>query len=442
MTAKIIQGDVFDVLPTINAGSVDCVVTSPPYWRLRSYLPAGHPLKSRELGAEATPAEFVQRMVDVFRLVRNAIADHATCWINIGDTYAGDSRGLNPISPAAEVCSIRRPSCGNIPSGNLCLIPQRLAIALQDDGWIVRSMVIWHKPSPMPQSLAGWAWRRCMVKVSAAKTNHNGRHTQGRVGQSRRDGQHFLNEGTLAQWKPCPGCAKCEENDGYVLRRGSWRPTSSYEPIIMLAKCDRYYCDGDAVKTKAAESTISRNGYSRIIDDPDEQYAVDHDHETLCTSANLRDVWTIPAEPLAAKHYAPYPSELVYRCLAAGTSSKGYCSECGSPWCRVVEKEKAGRYHDHAEDGRGYGQYQNGKGPSKEYDTGKTIAWRPSCSCNAGEPVAGTVLDPFNGSGRTGIQAGRLGHNYIGVDLNPEYVSMSSDLLTTESPLFSGCPSP
>jgi DNA modification methylase len=89
----VIQGNVFDVLPTIAPGSIDVCVTSPPYWNLRSYLAKGHPLKRFELGNEKTPAEYVANMVRVFSLVRECMADHATCWLNVGDSYSHDSRG-------------------------------------------------------------------------------------------------------------------------------------------------------------------------------------------------------------------------------------------------------------------------------------------------------------------------------------------------------------
>jgi len=116
MTARIITGDVFAVLPTLTPGSVDCCVTSVPYWMLRSYLPADHPLKHRELGGEKTIGEYVERMVQVFRYVRGVLADHAVCFLNVGDSYV---------------------------DGALALVPQRLALGLQTDGWMVRSVIVW-----------------------------------------------------------------------------------------------------------------------------------------------------------------------------------------------------------------------------------------------------------------------------------------------------------
>lgn len=174
MNTRIIQGDVFDTLPTIPRGSVDCVVTSPPYWMLRSYLPKGHALKTRELGSEPTIGEYIANQVGVFRLVRDALADHGTCWLNIGDTYSAGSRvGHGTWINQKQATNIgtlgfdERANPPGLDSGSLCLIPWRLALALQDDGWLVRSVVVWHKPAPMPASLSGWQWRRCRVKVKS-----------------------------------------------------------------------------------------------------------------------------------------------------------------------------------------------------------------------------------------------------------------------------------
>ena len=452
MSAEILQGNVFDALPTIKPGSVDLCVTSPPYWRLRSYLPKGHPLKPLELGSEESPAAYISNLVKVFDLVRTAMADHGTCWINCGDTYSAGQRVGNGTrinqkqqTNAGTLGFDERPNPDGISSGNLCLIPQRLAIALQDDGWLVRSVIAWVKPAPMPQSLSGWSWRRCRVKMKSAPKTFGCK-----VGSAERGGNHpsigSFNDYVGAQWSDCHGCKKCEPNGGYVLRRGSWRPTSSWEPILMLAKGPNYFCDGEAVKTPAAPATVERDKYSHILYDPDEQFAVAHDHETICNGANLRDVWTIAAESLKEKHYAAFPSELVYWCLAAGTSSKGYCPHCGRPWVRVMESSlalapdgktclKCGKNHGRPKTDPQYG----GVGQSVDQFccvNTSTIGWRQSCRCPEADPRPGLVLDCFSGSGRTAIQAQRLGLNFVGIELNPEYVEMSRKLIQEANPLF------
>lgn len=487
MASAIHQGNVFDVLPTLTPRSIDCAVTSPPYWMLRSYLAKGHPLKSLELGQEKTPAEYVANMVRVFALVRAALADHGTVWINVGDTYCDDSKH-GGMTSGKHVSALHGPSVmrekrtTGVPAGNRALVPERLLLALQEDGWIVRSVVCWHKPAPMPISVAGWRWVRCRVKDPEFKQQrYVGKGADGEDPQSPAERMKMntatarangvahdagaYNVGHLG-WLDCQGCKKCQKTGGLVLRRGSWRPTSAYEPVIMLAKSTGYFADGDAVKQPASAATVSRDQYTRVLDDPDEQFAVRHDHETVCDGANLRDVWranlellskedllalllddremsnvwTIASEPLREKHYAAYPTELVERCLLAGTSSKGYCGTCGAPWARVVEMK--GNPHPHPrEDGRGEidrNGGNHGNGSAALAPEVRTIDWRPSCACADSTPRPGMVLDPFSGSGRTGVAASRLGLDFTGIDLNPEYVEMSKRVIHDENPLFAG----
>jgi DNA modification methylase len=488
MSARVIQGSVFDVLPTIAPGSVDCVVTSPPYWMLRSYLAKGHALKKYELGSEPTPAVYVESMVKVFRLVRDCMADHATCWLNIGDTYSATqgannsnliewsaNRGRGGGRRAQLAANLQKRQCQDIQKTSLCLIPQRLAIALQDDGWIVRSVIVWRKPAPMPSSVSGWSWRRCRVKVRSHWTADNPHPAK------TESGVYQNQTATNAQWSDCPGCAKCKPNDGLVLRKGSWRPTSSWEPILFLAKSPGYYSDGEAVKQPAASATIGRNEYGHAfkgqfvgspIDERNQDGKEYGDGEFGTATANLRDVWQmkltdlskdelidlvrsmgdgsladvfrIASEPLKEKHYAAFPTELVHRCLKAGTSARGYCPACGLPWVRVVKSELSfasgsGRSGNDVAGKNGHALQGGGdtgdirKGPLTSTET---LGFRPACRCDAGEPRPPLVLDPFCGSGRTLIEAMRLGCDGVGCELNPDYVAMAERLLREESPLF------
>ncbi len=477
------EGNVFDLLPTLESESIDCAITSPPYWMLRSYLPRDHPLKPLELGSEPTPQAFVENLVAVCRLVRRALADHGTFWLNIGDTYAntgghtkqGDTSQRQGRSNVAAQHAQKGVIPAGMEAGNLCLIPQRLAIALQDDGWIVRSIVVWHKPACMPASLSGWAWRRCRVKVKGSIRAHTARagvnNQSGNLHRAAREGRV---RDPHAEWQDCPGCKKCEPHGGYVLRKGSWRPTSSWEPILMLARTANYFADGEPVKTPPAQATVSRDQYTRVLDDPDEQFAVQHDHETQCDDgANLRDVWTIASESMTAaicencghfvknagrtakrrgskkcpqcggefsSHYAAFPSELVSKCLQAGVSAKGYCPGCGLPWVRVLRENFRQTQNGVRSDAKGLNEL-DGRG---EYPRGitetTTLAWKPSCNCIGGAdmvPRPGRVLDPFSGSGRTLLEARRLGFDAVGVELNENYARMARELLSNEMPLFS-----
>ena len=232
MTARILNADVFDALPTLPPGSVDCVVTSPPYWNLRSYLPNGHAQKPQELGSEPTPEAYVAAMVRVFRLVRAALADHGTCWINCGDSYSSGCSGESRLAEwgaeyarggghSDKAAKHQRPPAAGLAPGNLCLIPWRLALALQSDGWLVRSVVVWHKPAPMPASLAGWRWQRCRVKVGNKPPqeweNGWGGRTRSMGGSSQQTHKEPL-------WQDCPGCDRCRHCRGYAHTRTGGRP--------------------------------------------------------------------------------------------------------------------------------------------------------------------------------------------------------------------------
>jgi len=149
---QIIQGDCIEVMKTWPENSINCVVTSPPYWNLRDYGVDG------QLGLEATPEEFVAKMVAVFAEVKRVLRDDGTCWVNLGDSYAQQRGGRSEGSHDGGVGRGSAPNSGSVkpPPGlkpkDLCGIPWRVALALQEDGWYLRQDIIWHKPNPMPES--------------------------------------------------------------------------------------------------------------------------------------------------------------------------------------------------------------------------------------------------------------------------------------------------
>jgi DNA modification methylase len=150
MKAEILVGDVISRLRDVPEGSVQCCVTSPPYWGLRDY---GH---DGQIGLEESPQEYVANMVAVFREVKRVLCGDGVLWLNIGDTYAGNnSRASN--NGRAGFGNPRETVVSRIPEGlkskDLVGIPWRLALALQDDGWYLRQDIIWHKPNPMPESV-------------------------------------------------------------------------------------------------------------------------------------------------------------------------------------------------------------------------------------------------------------------------------------------------
>ena len=144
-------GDCLEVLRTLESGSVQCCVTSPPYWGLRDYGVEG------QLGLEKTPDEYVAKMVDVFREVRRVLRDDGTLWLNLGDSYAANvkgSGGQNSKQPTnAGSFYDAKFDLGTLKPKDLVGIPWRVAFALQADGWYLRQDIIWHKPNPMPESV-------------------------------------------------------------------------------------------------------------------------------------------------------------------------------------------------------------------------------------------------------------------------------------------------
>ena len=146
MTWEIHEGDVLERLAEMPDGSVNCCVTSPPYWGLRDYGVEG------QLGLEKTPDESVAKMVEVFREVKRVLRDDGTCWVNLGDSYNSVPRAKSFRRDRAAV-NPKRSLCPDLKPKDLCGIPWRVAFALQADGWYLRSDIIWHKPNPMPESV-------------------------------------------------------------------------------------------------------------------------------------------------------------------------------------------------------------------------------------------------------------------------------------------------
>lgn len=163
MTTIIIKGDCRETLKLLDADSVDCVVTSPPYWGLRSYLPNDHPHKRLEIGLEPTLGEHIETLCDVFEEVRRVMKPRAALWLNYGDCYATTPNGRSAADTKAAGKDDRtfrdKPFStvqGLLKPKDLCLLPFRLAIALQERGWWVRSRCIWGKPNGMPDSSGRW----------------------------------------------------------------------------------------------------------------------------------------------------------------------------------------------------------------------------------------------------------------------------------------------
>lgn len=290
-----------------------------------------------------------------------------------------------------------------------------------------------------------------------------------------------------AQYEPCPGCKTCEPNMvdcedcmaipiapksallvnckkcggrgkyGLVLRRGAWRPTRAHEYVFMLTKSAEYWCNQEAVKELADYGPRNRLGRKYGPDQNDPKIA-HHGHQNGGNSRNPRSWWLISPEPMGeiaaysdvprcpvhrqrpartdlpcTCHYAAFPPALVERCLKASCPERA-CAACGAPWAPVVERTKVGSYHNHKADGLMYGLRQDG-GPKPDYEIPKLLGLRPTCAHDAAW-VPGLALDPFSGTGTTGLVAGRLGMRYVGIELRAEYVELSRARIIADAPLL------
>jgi DNA modification methylase len=409
--------------------SVHCCVTSPPYFGLRVYADNDH----RGIGLEASIEAYVANLVDVFREVKRVLRDDGVCWLNLGDSYAASTSTTGGYSDKSTLAGYtseqtkgrqmsnaqesRHINTG-IDAGNRLGIPERVVMALQADGWTWRDTVIWAKKSCMPKALAGWRWEKCRVKVANGQVVRRGDPTLTGITNNHHDDKG------LAEWADCPGCPKCEANDGLVLRKGSWRTTSSHEYIFMLTKGMGYFADGEAVKTAGTgrrNDEFRRGGTYTNGRSAREEYKVGFGEEYVETpTANRRSVWNdISPEPYGGSHFATFPSDLPRICIQASTSEKGVCSECGSQWARVVERtavQDNGRSEDASYTHMG-GQYkrQLGGNYQKALDDNptQTLDWRATCNCNA-KVIPATVLDPFAGTFTTGYAAQKLGRTCRG----------------------------
>lgn len=419
MRDVVLVGDVREKLAEIPAGSVHCVVTSPPYWALRDYGVAG------QLGSEASPDEYLANQIEVFRGVRRALRDDGVCWVNLGDNYnqynagRGRSESLSArVEDALPVVASGKPSV--FPVGCQNLMPHRFALAMIADGWILRSTVIWSKRSPMPESISGWRWMRCRVKTASVPVAHPN------SAESTSPGVLRNMHGRAAKWADCPGCAKCEATGGMVLRKGGWRCTTAHEYVFQFVKSRDYYCDGEAVAEMAIGGTpgnTSHKGRAAYeLGDRHMRTKVGLVDMCAAETRNPRSVWTLSSEPFRGAHFATFPTALPRRCIEASTSSAGCCAVCGSQYAPIVRTERVPTRpgNDNQIDPAGMAN----RDPQRHVARTIVEGYRQTCGCSAAESVPAIVLDPYAGSGTTLQVAHQLGRSYIGIELNPEYVEL------------------
>lgn len=297
----IYNGDALEILKTLPSNTVDCGVTSPPYYGLRDYGIEG------QIGLEETPEQFIDRLVEVFREFRRVLKPEGTLWVNMGDSYAGSGKGaahypdcVDGYKQATNKGTVNQKNIpgaykgGDIKPKDLIGIPWMLAFALRADGWYLRMDHVWNKPNPMPESVTD----RC---------------------------------------------------------------TKSHEYVFLFSKSQHYYYDWEAIQ----EPCVQRDNIIRDRETTKLNNTPGRSHMQGLTKndyqmRNKRSVWTVPTSRYEGAHFATFPEELITPCILAGC------------------------------------------------------------------PHGGTVLDMFFGSGTTGLVALKNFRNYIGIELNPEYVKMAN----------------
>lgn len=309
---SILCGDSLQVLKTLPSESIHCCVTSPPYYALRDYGMAG------QIGREETPSQYVEALTTVFQELRRVLRPDGTCWLNIGDTYCGKGHqgdSLDPKYPngrTGQAVALNN-KVENCKPKDLIGIPWMLAFALREDGWYLRSDIIWMKNNPMPESVKD-------------------------------------------------------------------RPTRCYEHIFLITKSRRYFYDAESVAEPVAASTPTRMRHSYggsgkyASDIPGQKHQninsprlYGYTESDIPLLRNRRDVWQINTVPYKGEHFAAFPPKLAETCILAGC------------------------------------------------------------------PTDGIVLDPFLGSGTTGLVAKKLNRHYIGIELNPEYCRLAEERIGGDS---------
>lgn len=406
MSARLIIGDVGEVLPSLPSGSVDLVVTSPPFLALRSYLPADHPQKHREVGAEPTPATYIDTLLGLTGELRRVLAPHGSICIELGDTYSGSGgAGGDYAEGGLRDGQLRFSGSAAKRAANGIGDDYRPSRAGRDEGW------------PLAKSMCGIPH---LFWLSLA------------YGRNLLTGQ----ESPAGRWRVRNVVCWARPNPPVGALGDKFRPATSFMTVACLAG-DRYF-DLDAVRTplsepgrqlRKAKDAGREDGWGRAAETIEQNPAGSPPldwWEPLPEEEQLWDqwadeLWRIPTQPYAGAHYAVYPPALITRPIKAMCPQR-VCTACGLPSRRIVESEQrpsrptngaaAGREHMHLEN------------PSRELRHVLSESWS---DCGHGSWRNGVVLDPFAGSGTTLQVATGHGRDAIGIELDERNADLVRD---------------
>lgn len=399
MRDQILVGDCVQQLASLPPDVVQTCVTSPPYWGLRDYGIHGEP---GAVGLEESLDDHLDAMVKVFREVRRVLRPDGTVWMNYGDAYmtsppgSGPSKSsklTNPDRQAGLANGFRAKKVQGLKQKDLLGLPWRVAFALQDDGWYLRSDIIWHKPNPMPESVTDRPTKAHEYLFLLAA-----------------NGDYFYDAEAIKE--------KASEKTNSRGKGGS-SPKGMLWPAIgeKHRNAGRHVHSG--VPMKATVRPRQNESFQAATS------------AAVLPYRNKRSVWTVPTQPTSEAHFATFPEALVEPCILAGSSATGQCPSCGAPWTRDVEathetlrEAGAWTWRQQADAGMNRSGAMSKHGAARKHTT--TTGWQPGCECAAVDPpLPQIVLDPFLGSGTTALTAKRLGRDFIGCELNPAYAEIA-----------------
>jgi hypothetical protein len=401
--SHVFYGDVLARIHDVPARSAQCVVTSVPFYNVRDYgtrswfggTPTCEHVKNQDstcsacgawygqLGLEPSVDLYIPHMVAVFRAVReHALRDDGTLWLEIDDSYSGSGRGPTGISGRGNhserqgfvAAGVTAPE---MPPKNKMLVPERLVLALQADGWIVRNQIPWVKTT-------------CLGEAVTDRLSH----AHSTIYMLTQNGHYYFDAVPLME------------------------PSVTHKPRGS---------GGNKVSDNAA---LLGPRFKKSYHDSTNKYGV--------TVRYPRDVWIGPVGHYPGAHTAVFPEWLPEKCILAGTSARGACKSCGAPWVRVLDKPEpigkapsGSKYKSGSSSAsraagrqamRGKAKYERGerlgKQPHDVLPAPETIGWEPTCKCECKDVVPNIVLDVFAGTGTTLAVAMKLGRDYLGIELN------------------------
>ena len=342
-----------------------------------------------EIGNEPTLQAYLDEMVSVFRDLRRVLRDDGVFWLNIGDSYNNFRSQMGPgqaLHGRDDLRGKRAPLSGargveGLKEKDLMMVPARLAIALQADGWYLRSQMPWAKRNVMPESVKDRPTSAIEYVYMFTKST-----------------DYFYDHVAVQQ----PGAiaagtrAAKGSNVRSELKDVNGRPPEYWE-----------YTGTRNFRNTDLFFTSLEKPHNLITDAEGKPLALD-----------------VNPYPFKGAHFATFPVKLVEPLITAATSEKGCCSNCGVPWRRIAETKY--KVHENWFGDKQDARHSRGsQGTSYKEPVGiETLRWEPCCNCPCANPIPCTVLDPFAGACTTLMVADRMGRNSLGIELNPHYARM------------------